>query len=441
MSLFAARRKAKRPVRTDSEHEEDEDSLVSGPVVRRPQTKSKLRVSFNPGAADDDGSNDSATAVKRATKDDVSLPQKTARLGLSNILRRTDAEADEGQDHDRPRYNKAYLDELRNSTPSTPHDPSTRASPSRDLIQTSENLELDLESKFGKLPATSIASQSYIPSATEIQEKKERRARLAKEQVANAYTATTSTAGAGDDFISLEAYDSDGEFRPQRMQVGHYLAPAREKDTRLIHEDEEIAEGFDEFTEDTGRVTLSKKGLREQSRRERENIRAMINAAEDTGSENSNDDGSTDSDDSDHALRHQYDISQTHHALDGLSAHNSTTQQLSRPRQPSHITPIPKLSAGLSRLREIVSALEFERARVVKRQTDMQREMSENREAQEHIQKSLEEAGRELERLKEEHAAKNGVQTEEQGRVNGHGTAEGAEGNEKVLERGLETFG
>ena len=354
---------------------------------------------------------------------------KSSRLGLAQDILSRREQSD--QDESRSRYSKAHLDELRNSTPSTPRDiASPLSAPSQDLITPSANLELDLESKFGK---SALSQSSYIPSAAEIKEKKDRRARRAKEQAANAYTPQgTSGGAAGDDFISLEAYDSDGEFRPQRMQISTFHDAPREKDTRLIHEDEDIAEGFDDFVEDTGRVTLSRKGLREQSRQERENIRSMISQAEGSASEASYDDNG--SSDSDYERRREYELAQTHHGMDGLRSHSSHTQHLSRPQQPRDTTPIPKLSVGLTRLRDMLSALEFEKAKIIKRKADIQRERGEIKASQEHIQRSLEEAGQELEKVKREHTEKvNGAN----GQVNGTGNGESS----APTERGLESFG
>ncbi|KIW32731.1 uncharacterized protein PV07_04259 [Cladophialophora immunda] len=433
-SLFTARRKPKRIARDEADNQPDDGDEDTGPVVRRPthsapRTKSKLRVSFNPGEEDGPGRGEAATSGA------VQQSKSATRLGLSSaaqdiISRREHEDRDgEGQNHDRPKYNKAYLDELRNSTPSTP-DLSSRDSPSRELVEPSTNLELDLESKFGKTAALSSTTSPHIPSAAEIKEKKERRARLAKEQAAER----------SEDFIPLEAYDSDGEFKPRRMQVSSYLAPPREKETRLVREDEDIAEGFDDFVEDSGRVTLSKKGLREQSRREKEAIRNLINEAEGASPDNSVDGDGGSASDSDYERRQEYELAQTHHGMDGLSSHATHKRQLNRPRQPRETTPIPKLSVGLTRLRDMVSALEYERAKIAKRKADIEREKTEIKQSQEHIQRSLEEAGQELERVQREHAE----------RVNGAkpGTPTGTDGNPESLhaaptgvERGLESFG
>ena len=265
-------------------------------------------------------------------------------------------------------------------------------------------------------------------------------ARLAKEKIANAPSHVNDNS---EDFIPLEAYDSDGEFKPRALQVGSFLGShEREKDTRLVRDDEDIAEGFESFVEDSGRVTLSKKGLRQQAKADREAIRTLINEAE--GSDVSDDDGSQagHSSDSDYALNQSYEAAQTHHGMDGLSSHHAHTRIASRPRQPRETTPIPKLSVGLAQLRDMASKLEYERGRIEKRRADIARERTDIAESQAHIQASLEEAGRELERVTADVqqgkvAGANATSEAVSRMANGNGYAQ----QNTVQERGLESFG
>jgi hypothetical protein len=233
-----------------------------------------------------------------------------------------------------------------------------------------------------------------IPSATEIEEAKQRRARKAKE--ANA-----------EDFIALEDYDSDGEFKPQRMQVSTFFDKTAAEDTRLVRDDEDIAEGFEAFVDDPGKVTLSRKAKREQERKEKENMRAMIEEAED----------SSDESDSSAERNYAYETAQTSHGMDGLSLKQ---RQIGRPQQPKEITPIPKLAAVLARFRKGIQGLEYERVRLEKRRADIQKEKGEIASREENIQRLLVETGEKFERLRRE--------AEEH--VNGNG-----------LERGLESLG
>ncbi|KAK5213286.1 hypothetical protein LTR99_000729 [Exophiala xenobiotica] len=471
-SLFTARRKPKRIVRDEPETQpEEEADQNTGPVVRRPtsnapRTKSKLRMSFNPG--EDDTSSRTPTGAREDEEQPIIPLTKPSRLGLSSaaqsVLNRGTDRSDRsdlegiGQDHDRdrPSYSKAYLDELRNSTPSTPRDLSSsrQDSPSLDLIDPSVETsqtpqQLDLESKFGKTAISSASSSSRIPTAAEIREKKDRRARLAKEQAAaNAEPTTTD----GADFISLEDYDSDGEFKPRRMQVGSYVPPTREKNTRLVPDDEDIAEGFDDFVEDSGRVTLSRKAQRQQTLREREAMRALIDGAEGAGYGSDSDGSGPEESDSEYERHQHYESAQTHRGMDGLSAHMAHTRQANRPRQPRETTAIPKLSAGLARLRDMVSHLEFEKARIAKRRADIAKEKVEIKESQAHIQTRLEEAGKELETVTREHlgddaAAANSRATSGIGTgtttpgINGQGHGQQPGGSSIAMDRGLESFG
>jgi hypothetical protein len=243
-----------------------------------------------------------------------------------------------------------------------------------------------------KFPRNGIVES--IPSATEISEAKARRARKAQE--ANA-----------EDFIALEDYDSDGEFRPQRMQVSTFFEKSAEKDTRLVRDDEDIAEGFEAFVDDPGKVTLSRKGKKEQERKEKENMRAMIEEAED----------SSDESDSSAERNYAYETAQTSRGMDGLSLKQ---RQSGRPQQPKEITPIPKLAAVLARFREGIQGLEYERVRLEKRRADIQKEKAEVASREENIQKLLVETGERFERLRRE--------AEEPTRGNGH-------------ERGLDSMG
>lgn len=227
------------------------------------------------------------------------------------------------------------------------------------------------------------------------------------------------------------------------MQVGSYTAPTREKDTRLVPDDEDIAEGFDEFVEDTGHVALSRKARREQTAKEREAIRSMIDHAEGGSDDRSADDSDSGSgsDDSDYDRHREYESAQTHRGMDGLSAHAAHTRQANRPRQPRETTAIPKLSVGLARLRDMVSQLEFERARIEKRRADIARERLDIKESQAHIQTSLEEAGKELERVTREHlAAVTGANGASASPSASNGQTQPA-ASTATEERGLESFG
>jgi Nineteen complex-related protein 2 len=287
------------------------------------------------------------------------------------------------QDDDRPSYSKDYLNELRNSTPSTPRDLSAYTSE-----DDGPSKVLDVLSKFGTIQER--VDQPAIPTDAEIREKKERRARLAKEQ----------------DFISL---DDDGGGR--YMQLSTRKEP---KETRLVRDDEDLAEGFDDYVEDAGRVALGKKAKAAQQKKERESMRDLIADAENISDE-----------DSEAERNLAYETTQTRNAMDGLGLGNGQNDPLTR--APTIITPIPRLSSVLERLRSSISSLEYTRARLSKQMADLQQEKAEIAVRETDIQRLLLEAGEKYGQLRADTKA--------------NGTGIDAAGSQAKTERGLESIG
>jgi hypothetical protein len=422
-SLFSARRKPKRLARNDPQADQDDDGKFSlsptirqnhrsdtsnysqfadaltdnGPIVRRPgavKAKSKLRVSFNPG---EDAETSTSTP---ADSDGQSHPRPVPRLGASKALQ--DRLRDTSIRDDKPIYSKSYLDELRNSTPSTPAEHS---------VDEDEQRFLDIEAKFGTSTSKLPSTQTHIPSATEIAEKKARRARLALSGTADpspSHPTGNDQISRQADFVSLEDYDDDGEFKAQRLQVSTYLAPEKEKDTRLQREDEDIAEGFEHFIEDdpgaakgrysTDALHIGRKAQKAFKAKQREEMRSAIEHAE----QSTDDSGSEASEDSDGAGRWAYESAQTHRGMDGLGGHGEVKIRERRPREPRETTGIVKLSVGIAGLRERVSGIEAEKERVRRRLEEVRREREEVRERARHVQVELDKLGKELEGLARE---------------------------------------
>lgn len=262
-----------------------------------------------------------------------------------------------GQDESRPTYSKAYLDELRNSTPSTPKNLA-----SIPASEDEKDKSLDISNKFGDV--VKVSAPSTIPSEAEIREKKERRARLAKEE----------------DFISLD--EGDDEWQLLRKEE-------KEPDTRLIRDDEDFAEGFDEFVED-GRIALGRKAEREQQRRQRAEMQDMIEEAEEW----------SDGDDSEAERRAAYDASQTRAAMDGMNRNHDVSA--SRPKTPPKITSVPQLANSLARLRSSLSSVENSKLSLLQRMEELRKEKAEISNRESEIQTLLKEAGDNYERLKSE---------------------------------------
>ena len=274
-------------------------------------------------------------------------------------------------------------------------------------------------------PSTFTGATGAIPTEAEIREKKERRARLALEHEVSGERRSKS-----EDFISLEDYDSDGEFKPRRMQVSSYLQKEadREGETRLVRDDEDMAEGFEDFVEDAGRVTLSRKGRREQARKEREGMRELIEMAEDSSEES----------DSEAEANEAYEMAQSRAGMDGLRLTSGDSgrgplgvkNRVKRTREPTVLTRIPRLGDVVKGLRDTLKEMEDEKTRMKKKVQDFDQELVDVKNREEDIQQKLIEAGEEFERMKKEIEEKHG----------GIGL-EGLLNGQKPPERGLESLG
>ncbi|KAK1138928.1 hypothetical protein N8T08_001668 [Aspergillus melleus] len=359
MSTKFANRKKPRKIGGDDEDEGGEQD--TGPVVKRPvnskvKQKSKLRLSFGPGEtsmADDEGQDSEVVVPKRPGLGRRALENTTSQSGSGrNIPLRV------GPEQDRPSYNNDYLKELRDSTPSTPKTPATDEEKERTV---------DVAAKFGEV--MKVSAPAAIPSEAEIREKKARRARLAKEHGA---TVTEQ------DYISLEDNAGDIDWE-DGTRDSH-------KDTRLIRDDEDFAEGFDEFVED-GRISLGKKAEREQKRKQREQMKELIDDAE----------GSSDEDDSDIEDRAAYEATQTRAAM-GKSGRDF----VERPKTPPKMTSLPRLSTCLDRLRINLAVMEQSKTQMIARMEELRKEKADIAVREVEVQALIKEAGDNYEKLKQE---------------------------------------
>ncbi|KAI1454822.1 nineteen complex-related protein 2-domain-containing protein [Annulohypoxylon moriforme] len=384
-------------VKDETEDEEDGGApLRIRPTGKSGSTKIKKRASgsrLSFGGPVEEASADEDSMV---LGDEVSTPKRPTTLahtavensaykkGIKNLplnrlpMRSTDT------DEDRPRYSKEYLSELQMSTPNTPQDLS-KLQPTSD-----DEMNLDPSELEGALIVETSTTQSAPPKTTtilteaEIQEKKSRRARLAKE----------GQRRDTDDFISL----SDDENADGRGPGDSYLTvlsqrqDRKSKDhTRLIAEDEDLGEGFDEFVEDGG-LSLGKRAEREARRKRRAEMASLITAAE----------GGTDeeSDDSEAERRAAYEAAQTRAGMDGLAEEREQQrrrlgaaamygQSIAIPK----ITPLPDLSELIEEFKVKVKRKEEEMERLKARIEEIrtEREGIEKREPE--VQRLLNEAG------------------------------------------------
>ncbi|KAK4202912.1 nineteen complex-related protein 2-domain-containing protein [Triangularia verruculosa] len=367
---------------------EDEDGDSNAPVVVRPalgragSTKQKKRpatssrLSF--GGAVEQGTEETSGAEKPFT------PKKTLgqRALENNALRRSASLQNlsgtlpmrfGGGDEDRPKYSKAYLEELQSSTPATPQNVQ--------VVDDGDAMDLDPSELDGALVVQSTSSADLVPhgptaaahvlSAAEIRERKDRRARLAREGVA----------ASSSDFISLDS-GSDSEF-PQQSSSRVILPSQKKKksDTRLIAEDEDLGEGYDEYVLDNP-LALGRKAERDAARRHRAEIAELINAAE----------SDAESDDSEAERRAAYEAAQRRAGMDGLQKPEEDEENIAGDAVP-RMKPLPKLTEVLNRMNEIVQGLEveFKRKQVVVQSLEKERGEIEKRERE--VQEILNQAG------------------------------------------------
>jgi len=354
------------------------------------------RLSFGPGEII---SGDAAEALE----DEEAFTPKKATLGRrvieGNAIRKI-LPVRTPDDDERPTYSKDYLNELKSSTPSTPKDLLARHAAVEDEDEpNASELEgaiiVHMNEKFGSSPAS-------IPSEAEIREKKERRARIAHEK----------------DFISLNDTDDD------RRQVS-LLPQKKEKETRLVREDEDLGEGFDEFVND-GRVSLGKKQEREARRRHRKEMADLIHQAEGSSGE--------ESDDSEAERRAAYEAAQTRAGMDGLHKPNDNPE-FSAAQIPSKITPLPLLSECLEGLQATLSTMEQQLAKRQKKLEESKQEKQDITVRETEVQELLKQAGARYAVLKGD---TNGAAPDPQSLVNAHNNGLTAP---LVVDRGLESFG
>lgn len=320
---------------------------------------------------------------KKSNLSRIALAQNAARKSTLAAPDRT------RDDEQRPTYTADSLNELKSSTPSTP----------KELVPVpgSDDIALDLASKFGTDLALR-AENGIIPTTAEIEEKKARRKRLAQES----------------EYVSLHPENSDDE------AAEDFLERPKNKygETRLVPEDEDIAEGFDEFVTD-GRVALGRKAEREQRRKRKEEIRGMIEEAE--GAESGSGDGDDGSDDSEAERNRAYEVAQTRKGMDGLRYPDQSAEGQQRPRTPPRITPLPSLQGCLEKFRERATLLRRQKESRMRRLEEVRREKVDIGEREVEIQRLLKEAGEVYERLRVEA----GIAVDGQGLLGDGGGGEG----------------
>ncbi|KAK3392697.1 nineteen complex-related protein 2-domain-containing protein [Podospora didyma] len=408
------------PVPTiSSNNGDDEEAGVS--VVIRPglsrsgSTKQKKRastsrLSFGPGGSEATGAGAAPDADEEAGPEGAFTPKKTlGQRALQNNALRKSASFQNlaavrfggGVEEDRPRYSKEYLEELQSSTPNTPQNISS-------LLITDDSddfsgdvsaapadtdpdvMELDPSELDGALVlqtqdltrrSPSLQALTTRPSAAaanilteaEIRERKERRLRLAQEA----------------EFISLEGDSDDEEEQSCRVSVRFDSAKNKKtaSESRLIAEDEDLGEGYDEFVLDGG-LALGRKAEREAEKRHRQEMAELIRAAED-GSD-------AESDDSEAERRAAYEAAQRRAGMDGLQRLDDEDADMDGGGGVNMIPrmkPLPELDEVLQRMRNLVQGLEDEAARKRVRIAALEKEREEILTRENEVQEILNQAG------------------------------------------------
>ncbi|KUI57373.1 hypothetical protein VP1G_04713 [Cytospora mali] len=374
------------PIPTSAAADDDDDE---GPAVIRPavsrsgSTKSKKKATSSKlsfGATEDSGAGAGAEDTQPFTpKKTASLTQRATENNAlrSSLSSRKLPTRSFGPEQEATSYSREYLEELQSSTPNTPqniaslriHDgdgdgDGDAAGPAVDT----DAMDLDPSELEGAvvvpqadLSVSTFGAAGHILSATEIREKKERRARLAKE---------------GD------AYEEDDE-------DGNYISLSSKKkekeSTRLIAEDEDLGEGYDDFVEDA-RLELGKRGEKEARRRQRREMEELINAAEAV----SEDEG----EDSDAERKAAYEAAQTRAAMgvrfdNGGNDGKAAGTGLVIPRMKA----LPELGESLARMRGLVEGMEAQVAAKRKRIENLEKEKQEILEEEKKVQEVLNQEG------------------------------------------------
>ncbi|KAK2068330.1 hypothetical protein P8C59_002972 [Phyllachora maydis] len=326
--------------------DEDEDAAVSSvvrPAIGRSgSTKGKKkrppasRLSFGPDNAGDAAE----TSTPGKPLGQRALENHAARRTggpLQNLAVRFG-----GGEEERPRYSKEYLEELQSSTPNTPQNlASLRISDDRDGEMDLDPSELDgaiivPAHDLSVAPATGPPLQAKILTELEVREKKERRARLALE-------AESIPLGSDDEADGTGTMSLDFEKKKQKK---------KKPGSRLVAEDEDLGEGYDEFVSD-GRLALGRKAERHAAKQQRQEMEDMIRAAE-VGSD-------AESDDSESERRAAYEAAQWRAGMDGLKRlgeDGSGNGQAEWVATIPKLKPLPQLEEVMQRLRDSVRALE-----------------------------------------------------------------------------------
>ncbi|KIY45206.1 hypothetical protein FISHEDRAFT_67141 [Fistulina hepatica ATCC 64428] len=232
---------------TDNDGGSESPSTLATKLKNRvKKSRAKSRLSF--GGADDEVEASEVFQVKKSN-----LSRKLA-------LERKPSIPDLPSPQTGPKYDRAYLEELKASTPSA-RAPQWHADETydADVSMMDADISMDFDTSFA-------APETIIPSVSSVLAAKERRERMRK----------TSGVVTDEDFISLSlVHHDDGPSGPH-------------PESRLMREEDELGEGEDEYAEYTSaqeRIALGKKSRKTEASKRRDVMREMIEDAEELDEE------------------------------------------------------------------------------------------------------------------------------------------------------------
>nr|OQO19147.1 hypothetical protein B0A51_11180 [Rachicladosporium sp. CCFEE 5018] len=368
-----------------------------GSAIKRPNSKPKkpsgLRASL--GSNDEDG-NDTAGVItpKRSALSRIAV-QRAASQRSSFLASSLTADDDAV-----PSYTSSDLEQLRASTPSTPQLTSTDLATLSSATQT-----LDLTSKFGASLSRYSATPSSIPSASEIAEKKARRARLAAESQAEEFISLDPD----DPFLNPASDDDVIDPNITKDTSGRLIVAPKDKyaqaESRLVRDDEDVMEGFEEFTGEGGnRINMGESALPQDLGKRKQDIAAQIAAAE--GDES---DSSADSSGSRERLQ-AFEAAQT---AAGTFSSAPASAYPARPAIPPRISPLPSLDAVVLRLKTQMADMRRSHTAKLIEIENLQRKKVRIGEEEVRIQAALKDTAEKFEALRAEKGIGNGEGTRE----------------------------
>ena len=360
-------------------------AAVRPKIVSRNVSKTKKKIDFGGTSMNDDEDDGNSPAVFVPRKTNLSRQAVERNAGRKSQINFAADRLPSRPDVERASYSADILSELKASTPSLPQD--LRNKSDVITIDDDEGKELDLAAKFGT--DFRIEGTGAIPTTTEIKEKKERRARLAKEQE----FISLDTEGEDDE----QGEDDSAESSEHETSILPYTGISKRKKegpSRIAEDEDEFGEGFDEFVTD-GQIALGKKSERKLRAQQKEKMRDMITEAQDEESESGNDEEEVE-------RRQVYEAAQTRKGMDGLKKVGEGDVRPKRPRTPPRIAPLPTLGGVMEGLKERKQARELERKVGAQRLEGVRRELRDIEVRKGEVQRLMTEAGERFEKLREE---------------------------------------